>query len=315
MNKNENASIGLFKILIVCIVLVFIMGIAVMASNTGFTNVKIILSNDYERNVVTTKTKVSEILEENNIKLEEGEVVSPGLDEEISQNKTIRISFGEPEEVAEEERTITKEEILSSYGTIIEKLITEQVSIPFETITKEATGGSGTRQNRVVQEGKLGIKEIVYKAKYIEDELIEKNEISSKIIQEPVNKIIEIRTVQVTSRSSNERETAQVAVTGTVAEYQAYAKERCLAYGWSESDFNCLVKLWNKESRWRVTACNRSSGAYGIPQALPASKMASAGSDYKTNYKTQINWGLGYIKARYGTPSNAWNHSQRKGWY
>ena len=117
--------------------------------------------------------------------------------------------------------------------------------------------------------------------------------------------------VQVTSRSSDER----VAVSGTVAEYQAYAKERCYAFGWSDSDFNCLVKLWNRESNWRVTAKNSSSGAYGIPQALPASKMASCGSDYLTNYKTQINWGLGYIKARYGTPTAAWNHSQQKGWY
>ena len=313
MNKNEKASIGLFRILIISLVVIFAMGIAVMASNAKLTNVKIILSSGYEMTVLTSKTKVSEILEENHIVLEENELVSPDLEEEISQNKTIRIS-SDPEElveVSEKEETITKEEILSSYGTITEKLLTEQVVIPFETVTKEATGGSGTKQNRVIQEGKDGLKEIVYKVKYREEEEIERIEVSSKILQEPVEKIIEVSTVQITSRSSSER----TAVSGTVAEYQAYAKEKCKAYGWSDADFNCLVKLWNRESSWRVTACNRSSGAYGIPQALPASKMASAGADYRTNYKTQINWGLGYIKARYGTPSNAWAHSQRTGWY
>ena len=311
MNNNEKASIGLFKILAISIVLVFIMGIAVMASNAKLTNVKIILSNDYEMTVLTSKTKVSEILDENHISLEEDETVLPALEEDISQNKTIRISIGEIQEIAEVEETVTKEEILSSYGTITEKLITEQIIIPFETITKEATGASGTKQNRVVQNGKNGLKEIIYKVKYNNDVEIERNQISEEIIQEPVNKIVEVKTIQITSRSSSER----TVVTGTVAEYQEYARERCLAYGWSESDFECLVKLWNRESRWNVSACNRSSGAYGIPQALPASKMASAGADYLTNYKTQINWGLNYIKGRYGSPTAAWNHSQQKGWY
>ncbi len=92
-----------------------------------------------------------------------------------------------------------------------------------------------------------------------------------------------------------------------VAEYQAYARARCSAYGWSTADFNCLVALWNKESGWNPNAYNSRSGAYGIPQALPASKMATAGTDYRTNYKTQINWGLSYIKSRYGSPSAAWS--------
>ena len=74
------------------------------------------------------------------------------------------------------------------------------------------------------------------------------------------------------------------------------------------------MKLWNRESGWRTTAQN-SSGAYGIPQALPGSKMASAGADWRTNAATQIKWGLGYISGRYGTPCGAWGHSQSTGWY
>jgi hypothetical protein len=81
------------------------------------------------------------------------------------------------------------------------------------------------------------------------------------------------------------------------------------------TQFACLDLLWEKESNWRVTATNPSSGAYGIPQALPASKMASAGSDWQTNAITQIRWGLGYIEAVYGTPCTAWAHSQATNWY
>ena len=88
-----------------------------------------------------------------------------------------------------------------------------------------------------------------------------------------------------------------------------------MARGWGESEFNCLVSLWNKESGWRVNANNASSGAYGIPQALPGSKMASAGSDWQTNPATQITWGLGYIEGRYGTPCGAWASSEARGWY
>lgn len=96
---------------------------------------------------------------------------------------------------------------------------------------------------------------------------------------------------------------------------QAIAYEMVVARGWGDSEFACLVALWNKESGWRVNAYNASSGAYGIPQSLPGSKMATAGADWATNPATQISWGLGYIGGRYGTPCGAWGHSQSTGWY
>ena len=96
---------------------------------------------------------------------------------------------------------------------------------------------------------------------------------------------------------------------------QALAFDLVIARGWSESEFSCLSALWKKESGWNHFAMNRSSGAYGIPQALPGEKMASAGSDWATNPATQIQWGLGYIEGRYGTPCAAWGHSQAKNWY
>ena len=86
-------------------------------------------------------------------------------------------------------------------------------------------------------------------------------------------------------------------------------------HGWSQSQFSCLEKLWNKESRWKVSAANPTSSAYGIPQALPGNRMAAYGKDWRTNPVTQIKWGLDYIEATYGSPCSAWGHSQAKGWY
>lgn len=96
---------------------------------------------------------------------------------------------------------------------------------------------------------------------------------------------------------------------------QDKARVQVEARGWGAEQFTCLSNLWMKESSWNHLAENPSSGAYGIPQALPASKMASHGSDYRTNPDTQIAWGLDYISDRYGTPCSAWAHSQQKNWY
>jgi len=85
-------------------------------------------------------------------------------------------------------------------------------------------------------------------------------------------------------------------------------------YGWGDDQFSCLDPLWTKESNWNPYS-SASSGAYGVPQALPGSKMESAGSDWKTNPATQIKWGLGYIKGRYGTPCSAWSFWQGHHWY
>jgi hypothetical protein len=95
---------------------------------------------------------------------------------------------------------------------------------------------------------------------------------------------------------------------------QAIAADMVAARGWGADDFSCLVSLWNRESGWRTTAAN-PNGAYGIPQAYPGSKMASAGADWQTNPATQITWGLDYIAARYGSPCGAWARSEAVGSY
>ncbi|UXM92413.1 hypothetical protein [Paenarthrobacter sp. JL.01a] len=96
---------------------------------------------------------------------------------------------------------------------------------------------------------------------------------------------------------------------------KAYAASILGSYGWSASEMTALNTLWEKESGWRTTATNASSGAYGIVQSLPAGKMASVGADWQTNYQTQIKWGLNYIKERYGSPSAALAFHLANNWY
>ena len=96
---------------------------------------------------------------------------------------------------------------------------------------------------------------------------------------------------------------------------RAIARALLPEFGFGSDQFGCLDSLWSRESGWRVDASNPYSSAYGIPQALPGSKMSTAGADWAYNPETQIRWGLGYIAGRYGTPCSAWSHSQSTGWY
>ncbi|MGC4886996.1 transglycosylase SLT domain-containing protein [Micromonospora sp. DT227] len=107
-------------------------------------------------------------------------------------------------------------------------------------------------------------------------------------------------------------------IPASCAEYSGNRKVGCavmLDKGFGIDQFPCLDKLWTKESGWNPKASNSSSGAYGIPQAVPGSKMGSVADDWRTNPATQITWGLGYIKGRYDTPCGAWQQSQSEGWY
>lgn len=325
VNDDEKASISLKRILGICLIFLFISGICVFAANKQVKNVKITLSNGCEMNVVTSKTKVADILDEKHIILLPEEKVTPDenttigangeivITEKTAQEEVAELVSNETEATATEENAneLSMEMISQAYNPITEKTIVEVQSIPFETVTKNVANGASETKDQVLQEGREGKKEVTYRVKYQNDVEIERTEVSSVVLEEPVNKIVQVRAKQTTSRSSSGR----TYISGSVAEYQAYARARCSAYGWSTADFNCLVALWNKESKWNPNAYNSGSGAYGIPQALPASKMATAGTDYRTNYKTQINWGLSYISSRYGSPSAAWSHSKSTGWY
>lgn len=319
MKTEDTLSHGIIRrILFIALVLLLLLGLGAFASSKTLNSVVVRFSDNTEITVITSKSNVNDILKENNIYISEDEIVTPSYEEKIGTDRVITISKKteiKPESVptqVEENEEVINEEVASeqNLGTIVEKIVKEQIEIPFETITKEATSTEeGEKTNRVVQEGKNGIKEITYKVKYQNEVEIERTKISEVVIQEPVNKVIQVVVRTISSRYS------APAVSGSVADYQAYARQRCSAYGWSENDYLALVTLWNRESGWNPSAKNRYSGAYGIPQALPGSKMSSSGSDWATNYQTQINWGLNYIKGRYGNPSAALAHSNSRGWY
>ena len=204
-------------------------------------------------------------------------IISKNRQQQIFQNSLIT------------EQKISKEE----FESIIKELEKQGVKIPEEI--QSSLEAERLEKERIIAEQKA--KEEAEK-KAAEEEAI-------RIAKEQEEK------AQVTSRSSTNRATS-----GTVAEYQNYAYNLCInTYGWTEYDFECLVVLRNKESNWNANAHNNSSGAHGIPQSLPASKMASEGDDYYTNGYTQIRWGLKYIKSRYGSPSNAWSFWQQHYWY
>ena len=105
---------------------------------------------------------------------------------------------------------------------------------------------------------------------------------------------------------------AEPAATGSP---QQIAEAMLGSFGWSSGQFACLDPLWAHESGWSVTAYNPGTGAYGIPQAMPGGKMATAGPDWQTDAATQIRWGLGYIRDTYGSPCGAWAHEEATGWY
>lgn len=96
---------------------------------------------------------------------------------------------------------------------------------------------------------------------------------------------------------------------------RALGYQLLLDFGFPAAQWKYLDALWHRESGWNHLAENPSSGAYGIPQSLPATKMAVVGRDWRTNPETQIRWGLAYIAARYGSPEGAWAHSEQHGWY
>ena len=227
MKKEENASISIMKIICVTIILILISGIGVMAVNEDLKDVKIVLQNGYEMTALTSKATVSDILEENNIVLEDNQKTIPDLNEEVTSGQSIKItdkSYNEVQiaKISEEGIETSLNQLLENYAPITEKIVVEQVAIPYETITKNTTGTSTETTNKVVQEGKDGIKEVTYKVKYQNDVEIEKSVISEVVVQEPVNKIIQVRKKSTSRSSTLPRTSSSSSTGGTVYKITAY---------------------------------------------------------------------------------------------
>ncbi len=170
---------------------------------------------------------------------------------------------------------------------------------------REVEDSSYAKGTRIVQQqGRVGTREVTYTATVVDGVEVARTVLASVIVEEPQDRVVLVGTMVVPDVPPVKAGTSK-----------AIAKELAADRGWGDDEFKCLVALWQKESGWRVDAHNKSSGAYGIPQALPGNKMAKYGDDWKTNPKTQIKWGLAYIAGRYDTPCGAWSFFLRKNWY
>lgn len=226
MRKEEKASISIMKIICVSIILILISGIGVMAVNTQLNDIKIVLQNGYEMTILTSKTKVSEILEENNIILEENQKTIPDIDTEVTSGQSIQItdkSYNEVQiaKISENGVETSLDQLLESYAPITEKIVKEQVVIPYETITKNSTESTEGSSNKVLQQGKDGLKEVTYKVKYQNNIEIEKTVISEVVLQQPVNKIVQVQKTK-TSRAAKPRTASSGTTTTAVIDGQTY---------------------------------------------------------------------------------------------
>ena len=191
-------------------------------------------------------------------------------------------------------------------GRVVRSTMTSNEVLPFSTKTQISSGLSAG-QTRVITPGKDGLARITFAVVTVDGKVVGKTPMSTVVVRAPQPQV-----VSVGSGAAPVTTTSSISVTPGSA--QAIARQLAAARGWGDSQFSCLVTLWDHESGWRVNASN-SSGAYGIPQALPGDKMASAGPDWQSNASTQITWGLGYIAGRYGTPCSAWSSWQVNVWY
>lgn len=207
MIKKEKKTFSAIKFICACIILIILSGVGAMTMATQVESVSIKLSNGYEMKVLTAKTKVSEILKENNIIVNENERVIPDLDDEISPTKRITITDKSKQEVevakiSESDIDVTLDTLLKAYDTITEKIEIVEEAIPFETITKDASDGASSTKNKVIRQGEDGIRRVTYKIKYQNEVEIEKIKIAEEVIKEPVDKIVQVQSNVITSRAS-----------------------------------------------------------------------------------------------------------------
>ncbi|MDO5557238.1 MAG: G5 domain-containing protein [Clostridia bacterium] len=288
MKKDEKASISLMKIILISLVIVGVMGFTVMATNSKLNNVKIVLSNNYEMSVFTTKTKIADILEENHIVLLSDEKSVPDINQELTDNKTIKIIKGEEVvEKAKDEQLVNVEEILENYDKITEKIVVVEEVIPFETITKDISDGSAMVKEKIIKNGKNGLRKVTYKIRYQNDIEIERVEISSEIIEEPVDKIVEVRVKTVTNRESS--------LTRSSVSYS----NGVWNYSKNELDLLCAITAQECGSSYNgalaviTCACNRAeSTKWGGKGKDPLSQYKAKGQfcySIDSNWKRRLN--------------------------
>ncbi len=259
MKTDDKLSIRVMrKIAFVSIVFVCILAIGVMAAKSDVNSVKIVFADDCETTVMTSKVLVSEILEENHIMLKSDEQVYPDMNTNIDFTKTITISkmTQEKKVIAEEVESISTEEILGNYVTITEKIITEQIEIPYETITKDVSSSGTDTTNKVLQQGENGLKEVKYKVKFQDDVEKERETISETIIKEPVDKIIQIST-KIVARSSGSRYSSSTVAASAQGKTPKVVTLNTSAYCAASCGGNTRTSSGATASSWYTVAAGR----------------------------------------------------------
>lgn len=210
MKETRGKSISIIKIIGISLILILMFGINVMATEIDLKSIEITMANGYTMTVLTNRSTVAEVLADNNIIVEEDEKINLGLETTIENGDKILITNKSEQEIqiaklSESGLETTLEDMMKSYSPIIEKIIVEQETIPYETITKDASQGATDTKNKIIQQGQEGLKEVIYKVKYQNDTEIEKIKLSETVIKEPVNKIVQVQRNVVTSRSDATR--------------------------------------------------------------------------------------------------------------
>lgn len=268
-------------------------GANAMDANTTYVTVKI---NGKSRVVLGEKqdlTTVKAVLDAGNITLEPDDAVSPALDKKVSESTVITI-----------ERANTKAE-------------TSESAIPFNTVRKE-TADLPQGTEKVETEGKEGVMESTSLVTRAGGKVVSSNVFAAYVKEAPTDKVVLVGTGSASSSagsSTGSSSSPSIGVTVPASEMQQWAHDYLISNGYTEADFSAAVYIINHESGWNPQATNPSSGAYGIAQALPGSKMASAGADWQTNYQTQFKWFLGYCNDRYGSLSGAYSFWVANHWY
>ena len=238
-------------------------------------------------------TDVKSVLDAGDITLEPDDTVSPALAEPVDESTVITI-----------ERA----------GVQVE---TSEEPIAFNEVRKE-TDELPQGEEKVETEGEEGVMETTSLVKRTGDTVISSNVFTSYVKKAPVDKVVLVGTGSTSTGSSGTAGSdagASIGTTVPAGDMQQWAHDYLLASGYSEADFTATVYIISHESGWRVNATNASSGAYGLAQALPGSKMASAGADWATNYQTQLKWFWGYCADRYGSIQGAYAFWRANHWY
>lgn len=283
-------------------------------------SVDVIIVADGTAQLVNTEADTwGQVLSENGITVGEDDIVNVELSDPVVAHERVTV------------KRVTFEEVV------------EENTDEFETVREnDSTLEKGTE--KVTAEGQDGVTRTTFRVKYVDGVEDSREETINVTVSERVDRVIAVGTKEPEPDPEPEPEPVAEAPAATTetqtqsapAQTQAapepepaqsqpvvvnkggnkgIAQQMVANKGWNNSQFQCLETLWQRESGWNHLAQNPSSGAYGIPQSLPGSKMASHGADWRTNPATQIAWGLDYIQGRYGTPCGALNHSYSVGWY